>query len=102
MASPHETLAYCAQSLSMARISVFGGGNSAERDPPDKGHFVVQPTGSFQQPLRRCAQLVLCTANTTCNCTWRLAIMQHCSGRMHDSTPEPEVTGSAPASDAHR
>ena len=58
MASPHETLAYCAQSLSMARISVFGGGNSAERDPPDKGHFVVQPTGSFQQPLRRCAQLV--------------------------------------------
>jgi hypothetical protein len=56
MASSREALACCAQSLSLARISVFGGG-SAEKSPPDKGHFVVQPTGSFQQPLRRCGRM---------------------------------------------
>ena len=70
MASLHETLACCAQSLSLARISVFGGG-SAEKSPPDKGHFVVQPTGSFQQPLRRCVRTCQCIAGTALlhNCT---------------------------------
>lgn len=75
MASLHETLAWCAQSLSLARISVFGG-SSAEKSPPDKGHFVVQPTGSFQQPLRRCAQMYSAPLTQHHYCTVALAITQ--------------------------
>lgn len=34
-------------------LSPHFGGGGADTDH-DKGHFVVQPSGNFQQPLRRC------------------------------------------------
>jgi hypothetical protein len=57
---------------------VFGGG-SAEKDPPDKGHFVVQPTGSFQQPLRRCARMCQHLAGHGTNAHSRLRVARNCA-----------------------
>lgn len=59
-----QTISQCL-SPRLVSGSIFGGHSGGSgglepiHDPKDGGHFIVQPTGTFSQPMRRYAMRVL-------------------------------------------
>jgi len=67
-----QTLSQCLSSPRLVTTSIFRGGSDdvagheTLKDPKDVGHFIVQPTGTFSQPMRRWADsLTPCLVHPT-------------------------------------